>query len=272
MARPTSKRAHLITGGFPPGSFAGHDIDYTRLRLLNMLSDSGLETTVSNDFADIAKWLPGCQLLVTYVAGPFPDGDGCTAINEWLESGGRWIALHGTSGGKAARIPDSYLRRMVKLDHHDSLGCFFLNHPPVRKFSVDVAEHPLTEGIPSSFDVSDELYILEMLDPNLEVLLTTQLEKDPSPEGFGFLYDKDTSLQPDGKTRVLGYLRNVGQGHVIYYGLGHCHTPTTNVQPFVDESVAPDGKTPLTFKGPWETDAFQKLLTNAIEWCTTASN
>jgi len=273
MPRPTKKRAHLIAGGFPPGSFAGHDIDYARMRLLQILSVNGdMETTVSNDFTDIEKWLPTCHLLVTYVAGPFPDSNACAVIDDWVANGGRWIALHGTSGGKAARIPDSHFRRMEKLDHHNSLGCFFLNHPPVRKFSVDVTPHPLTEGIPTSFEVLDELYILEMLDPDLKVLLSTELPKDPSPKGFGFIYEDDTSLRPDGKTRVLGYVRDVGKGNVIYYGLGHCHTPTTNVQPFVDESVAADGKTPLTFKGPWETDEFQKLLTNAIEWCATATN
>jgi len=26
-----NQRAHLITGGYPPGSTAGHDMDYARL-------------------------------------------------------------------------------------------------------------------------------------------------------------------------------------------------------------------------------------------------
>ena len=271
MSPSSSKRAHLITGGFPVGSSAGHDINYARLRLLEMLGEvDDMATTVSSDFEDIEKWLPGCQLLVTYVAGPFPDAKGCAFMDEWLENGGRWIALHGTSGGKAARIPDSRNRRMVKMDHHRTLGCFFLNHPPVRKFTVDVTQHTLTQGLPESFDVMDELYILEMQDTDAQVLLTTEMPKDPSPKGFGFVYDEDTSIQPDGKTRVLGYLRQVGEGSVIYYGLGHCHTPSTNVQPFVDKSVDPDGKTPMVFKGPWETEGFQQLLRNAISWSTTA--
>lgn len=271
MDQRASNRAHLISGGFPPGSAAGHDMDYARLRLLQMLSDAGsITTTVSNDFTDIEKWLQDCQLLVTYVAGPYPDTGRCRFLNEWLENGGCWLALHGTSGGKAARIPDSPRRRMVKMDHHGVLGSFFLNHPPLRRFSVDVAEHPLTEGIPASFDVTDELYLLELQDPNLQVLLTTVLEKDPSPEGFGFDYDKDTSLQADGKTRVLGYLRSVGEGSVIYYSLGHCHSATTNVQPFVDKSVEASGATPKVFRGSWETEAFQQLLRNAIIWSTAA--
>ncbi len=271
MNQPTPNRAHLIAGGFPPGSAAGHDMDYARLRLLEALSDAGsITTTVTNDFADIERWLSGCRLLVTYVAGPYPDAGQCAFINEWLHGGGRWLALHGTSGGKAAKIPNSYGRTMVKMDHHRTLGSFFLNHPPLRRFTVDVAEHPLTKGLPSAFDVSDELYLLELQDPELQPLLTTALEKDPSPEGFGFAYDKDTSLQPDGKTRVLGYVRSVGEGRVIYYGLGHCHTPTTNVQPFVDASIEASGATPMEFRGAWEDEAFQQLLQNAIAWSVSA--
>lgn len=271
MNQRIANRAHLITGGYPPGSAAGHDMDYARLRLLNMLSDTGsITTTVSGDFADIEKWLPDCRLLVTYVAGPYPDPGQCEFMNQWLGDGGCWLALHGTSGGKAAKIPHSLRRTMVKMDHHQTLGSFFLNHPPLRRFTVDVAGHPLTEGLPPAFDVSDELYLLELQDPDLHVLLTTALEEDPSPEGFGFAYDKDTSLQADGKTRVLGYLRSVGEGSVIYYALGHCHTPTTNVQPFVDASIDASGTTPMVFRGAWETEAFQQLLHNAITWSTDA--
>jgi hypothetical protein len=246
-------------------------MDYARLRLLEMLSDEGpIATTVSNDFVDIEKWLEGCQLLVTYVAGPFPDSGQCSYIDEWLRNGGRWLALHGTSGGKAARIPGSPHRKMVKLDHHKTLGSFFLNHPPLRKFSVSVAGHSLTEGVPGSFEVMDELYLLEIQDPDLQVLLTTELEKDPSPEGFGFDYDEDTSLQADGKTRVIGYLRSVGKGGVIYYGLGHCHSETTNMQPLVDKSVDANGRSPKEFRGAWDNEVFQKLLQNAIKWSTAA--
>ena len=34
MSRAKPIRVHLIAGGYPPGSFAGHDMDYVRLRLL----------------------------------------------------------------------------------------------------------------------------------------------------------------------------------------------------------------------------------------------
>ena len=54
MLKPV--RVHLITGGFPPGSVAGHDMDYARLRILQLLQEHPqVGLTVSNDFTDIAK-------------------------------------------------------------------------------------------------------------------------------------------------------------------------------------------------------------------------
>ncbi len=265
--------AHLIVGGFPPGSSAAHDMDYARLRLLQLLqAHGGIHTSVAGDFADVSKWLATSRLLVTYVAGPYADEEQNRCIREWLEAGGRWLALHGTSGGKAAAVGTRRsARRMVKTSHHETLGSFFLNHPPVRKFTVRVAdrEHPLTRGLPDAFEVQDELYLIELQSPtSCHVLLTTELDKDPSPPGFGFVYDEDTSLLPDGKTRVLGYTKQLGEGGVTYIALGHCHSPTTNGQPFVDVSVDPAGTTPLLFRGSWETEAFERLLQNGIAWGT----
>ena len=170
-------------------------MDFVRLRILGLLQqNSQVLTTSGNDFADVAKWLPGSRLLITYVAGPYPNDEQNHFIRNWLEAGGRWLALHGTSGGKAAPVDGKrYVRKMVKGGYHDTLGCFFLNHPPVRKFRVDVADrgHALTQGLPASFEVMDELYLIELQDPaNSHLLLTTVLEKDPSPPGFGFAYDQ----------------------------------------------------------------------------------
>ena len=70
----------------------------------------------------------------------------------------------------------------------------------------------------------------------------------------------------DGRRRVLAYERKTGAGSVVYVALGHCHTPTTNIQPFVDASVDPEGVTPLDFHGSWNAPAFRQLLSNAMEW------
>jgi hypothetical protein len=94
MTENRSCRAHTIVGGFPPGSSAGHDHDFARLRLLALLAEQDVPCSVANDFVDIEKWLPVFQLLITYVAGPYPDARQCRAIQHWLETGGQWLGLH----------------------------------------------------------------------------------------------------------------------------------------------------------------------------------
>src|SRR5947207_1896111 len=131
MADTTPGRAHLIAGGFPSGAMSGHDHDYARLRLLGLLAERDIPASVANDFADVAKWLPLSQLLITYVAGPYPDAAQTSAIREWLAAGGHWLALHGTSGGRAERVEGSRSRRTVKSEHHALLGSYFLTHPPL---------------------------------------------------------------------------------------------------------------------------------------------
>jgi len=264
-------RAHVIAGGFPPGQYAGHDHDYARLRLLQFLADAEVPASVSNDFSDCDKWLTRSKLLITYVSGPYPDAAQTAAIRQWLGEGGRWLGLHGTSGGRAVRVGDGERprRQMVKLDHHEVLGGFFINHPPVRRFNVDVhdAGDLLTRDLPTSFEVIDEPYMIEVQDPaNTRLLLTSPLGPDTSKEGFGFVYDKDTALMPDGKTRALGFTKEVGKGGVCYIALGHCHNAWSNSQPYVDVSVSPDQKTPVPLRFTWETPAFQQLLRNGIEW------
>ena len=53
MSRPDPVRVHLVVGGFPPGSTAAHDMDYARLRLLELLHENPrVLTSVASDFAD----------------------------------------------------------------------------------------------------------------------------------------------------------------------------------------------------------------------------
>ena len=265
MTEIKSGRAHLITGGFPPGSMSGHDHDYARLRLLGLLAERDIPASVANDFADVEKWLPVSQLLITYVAGPYPDAVQCRAIEGWLQAGGHWLALHGTSGGRAERVDGSRQRRTVKTEHHALLGSYFLTHPPICEFRVEVSytASSLTRGLGKSFVVEDEPYFVELQDPgSTQILLTADYGPSAVSPAIGTLYASDTSLQPDGRTRVLGYTREVGKGGVTYFALGHCHNPAIRAARTVD----PTDTTPPTFRGAWETDAFIALLRNAIVW------
>ena len=67
MADIIHHRAHVVAGGFPPGSSAGHDHDYARLRLLTLLAERQNPASVASDFADMEKWLNGW--IMNYVDG-----------------------------------------------------------------------------------------------------------------------------------------------------------------------------------------------------------
>src|SRR5271155_5265731 len=191
MTETNAARAHVIAGGFPPGSMSGHDHDYARLRLLGLLAEREVPASVANDFADVEPWLPVSRLLITYVAGPYPDAAQTRAIRGWLEAGGRWLALHGTSGGRAERVAGFRSRRTVKTEHHALLGSYFLTHPPICEFRVEVRDtgSPLTSGLGTSFVVEDEPYFIELQDPgSTRILLTADYGASGVSPTVGPLY------------------------------------------------------------------------------------
>ena len=266
----TPIRVHVVAGGFPLGKHAGHDIAYARMRILQALqSNEDVHATVGSDSTDCHKWIADCQLLVCYVAGPFADDHEAGVILDWLDDGGRWLALHGSTGGKAERIDrEDGRRRMAKMPYHETLGGFFMTHPPIREMNVTVADHNhvLTHNLPDSFFVKDEPYMIEVIHPDTQILLTTtDIE---APAFVDEIYGSDLSLLPGGKSHALGFARNVGKGAVAYIAPGHCHSPLTNGQTSVHESISPDGVVPLHFRGPWETEPYEQLLKNAIAWGT----
>ena len=270
---PESTRAHLVVGGFPPGNHAGHDMDYARLKLLSAVAEHpSVRTSVSSDFDGLERFLPGCQLLITYTAGPYLDDAANQLVRDWLAEGGRWLALHGTSGGRHEPDPERPgARRMMTMPFHETLGSHFMHHPLLQRYRVDVTDpdHPLAKGLPSSFEITDEPYFVDLLgDEPCRIFLTTDMPKDPTPEDLQLVlsYDHEKALLPDGRSRVVAYTKQLGKGAVGYIAMGHCHSKYSCMQPAVDESIDPEGKTPSQFSGPWENADYQLLLRNAIDW------
>ena len=63
MYEQTPMRVHVITGGFPPGAAAGHDMDYARLRLLELVYEQPhVRATVANDLS-LSRFLSGMMGL-----------------------------------------------------------------------------------------------------------------------------------------------------------------------------------------------------------------
>lgn len=233
----------LIAGG------KYHDIDFARLKLLKLLAeDERVRVRVFEDYENIAA-IDAADMIVTYTCDVIPSLTAQEALKRWLEAGGRWYALHGTSS--ILRLLDDGLwdaPRWAPL-FVDLLGSQFLSHPPIEPYLVTVADagHPLVKDV-EPFETTDELYHLE-LHGDLHVLLETEC----SGPGTGFVEAADAP----GKHPVF-YVKRHGDGAVLYLTLGHCRghydlQPMAEWWPSVDRCA-------------WDLPVFHTLLRRGIDW------
>jgi type 1 glutamine amidotransferase len=212
-----------------------HDFDFARRALLDALYAAGdIRTDVFNNYDDGEAIVRG-HLLVSYTSQVPVADEQCGALQRFLEGGGRWFAVHASNS--VAGNP-----HLPKI-----LGSKFLGHPPYTHFSVKVSrpDDPLMADMPATFEIDDELYVIEHAD-DIEVLLETRWGGEAMRQHF----DEDV--------RPLMYRRKVGQGGVLYLALGHCNRPFDKPRPDMDDR--PD------LRGPWGMPLFQELIRRGIDW------
>jgi uncharacterized protein len=213
-----------------------HDFDFARRALLDALYAAGdIRTDVWNNY-DAGAAIEAGDLLVSYTSQvPVADAQ-CASLRRFLERGGRWFAIHASNS--------------VRDNPHlpGILGSRFITHPPYMHYSVKVSrpDDPLMDGIDTSFDVDDELYVIEQ-QADFEVLLETRW----GGEAFG------GHTFPDA-VRPLMYRHRLGDGGVLYLALGHCNRPFDKPRPESPDS--PDRR------GPWSLPIHQELIHRGIDW------
>lgn len=224
--------ANLICGS----PHRNHDFDFARIRLAQALYDAReIRVDCFQDYENSAAILGG-DLLVTYTSQVSVSEAACAAIRRYLEKGGRWFAMHASN----SVLQNPFLPKI--------LGTRFISHPPYQTFTVQVTRpnDPLLEGM-ESFTVSDELYCIENVTNDIEVLLHTRW----GGEAFG-------GKKFEVADQTLMYRRRVGEGGVLYLALGHANRPYD--KPFPDLPDQPD------HRGPWELTTFRTLVSRGIDW------
>jgi type 1 glutamine amidotransferase len=223
--------ANLVAGS----PARNHDFDFARRALLDALYGAGdIRTDVYNNY-DAGEALEAGDLLVSYTSQvPVADAQ-CHALRRYLEGGGRWFAIHASNS--------------VRDNPHlpGILGSRFITHPPYMRYSVTVSSpgDPLMAGIDATFDVDDELYVIEP-HADFEVLLETRWGGEAMGRSF-----------PE-ELRPLMYRHRVGDGAVLYLALGHCNRPFDNPRPGMPD--APDRR------GPWAMTVYQELVRRGVDW------
>jgi hypothetical protein len=248
MSEKTVERveAYLVAGG------RYHDIDFARVELLKLLGEHPhVRTQVSADYHDI-EGISASRFLVTYTCDLRPTPEQQEALHDFVASGGRWLALHGTNsileftadGVVAPKLMD----RMAY-----TLGSQFIAHPPIQPYKVECVapNHPLVSGI-DPFETDDELYLQEYHDRDkLEPLLETTYSG--MADGFAV-----TDWQ-DADRHLVSYIRPLGKGAVLYNTLGHCRGHW-DMKPAMDYY-------PEIERCSWNLPAYHELLRRGLRWC-----
>ncbi len=242
--QPTTRiDAHFVAAG------KYHDIDHARLEVLKLLAEHPhIRTTVACDYADTAR-LDQCRFLISYTCDLMPSEVEARAIRAWLEKGGKWLALHGTNSILVFTEDGLVDAPDTRPDVMEMLGTQFKAHPPIGKFTIEVADrdHELTRGI-DDFEIVDELY-LSNTTADIHTLMHTRFDG----EATGFVQDKwDNAVVP-----VL-YIRDIGEGRIVYNALGHCrgHYDLPGMQDFY----------PHKEMCAWNYDVYYDLLRRGIGW------
>lgn len=226
-----------------------HDTNFARLELLKLLAEhEDVWVRVAENYNDIDA-IGESRLLITYTCDLCPSVAEQAALQNFIERGGRWFALHGTNalveiaGGKAD-TPDRAPQLMR------TLGSRFVAHPAIETFTVRVTDpaHPLTKGI-DDFELEEEPYYCEFFGDN-EVLLEASYTT-PSSGYVRSDFGTDRESQPQ------MYLHPAGDGQVLYLTLGHC-TGKYDMRPLMDVA-------PIT-RCAWNYPVFYELLRRGIRW------
>jgi type 1 glutamine amidotransferase len=226
-----------------------HDTDFARLELLKLLAeDDDVRASVAGSFADIDA-IAKSDFLVTYTCDLRPTEAEEAALRDFVASGKRWIALHGTNAILEFRVEGLYCPRT-----HDTfmetLGSRFISHPVIEPYTVTVSDpaHPLVAGI-EPFEATDELYLCEYygeVKPLLETRYTGTFHA-------GYIENE----WPGDEPRLVAYTHPVGDGEVLYITLGHC-CGKYDMRPM--QEIA------QVVRGSWENPVYIELLRRALRW------
>ena len=237
----------LVAGGMY------HDIDFARIELLKLLGEhEEFRVRVQPDYED-ADAIAAGSILVSYTCNVRPSEQAQQTIRSWVENGGRWLALHGTNAALDIGTPNGVDAPRVFPLWADTLGSQFVAHPPITPYLVEQSspDHWLVSGI-EPFETDDELYLSEYANRDALVPL---LHTTWSGDARGFV-EHDWTSEPD--QHLVMYLRELGNGAVLYNTLGHCrgHYDMAPMVPYY----------PTIERGSWEQPAYAELLRRSLRW------
>ena len=254
MAGNRTINAYLVAAG------EWHDIDFARLELLKLLAENEkIRVSVAQNYHDVDA-IARADFLVTYTCNLAPSEAEQRALRDFVASGKKWFALHGTNaiinhlGNFRFDCPESYPVLM------QTLGTQFIAHPPIKPFKVRVVapDHELVKGV-GDFETTDELYLCRV-HGKLQTLIETRYSGKFGDDKSGFVVND----WPDDEPRPVYYINRVGSGEVLYLNLGHCRG-------HYDMQTLGIDYYPVVERCAWELPQYYELLRRGIAYCARAA-
>ncbi|MCI0491055.1 MAG: ThuA domain-containing protein [Blastocatellia bacterium] len=186
------------------------------------------DVTASQDCSLISReGLKPFSAVVFYTSGELPiSEEQKAALMDFIKSGKGFIGIHSAT--------DTFYKWA---EFGEMIGGYFDGHPWHEKVNVRVEnpDHPATEHLGASFEITDEIYQFKNFSrERVNVLLSL----DP-----GSVDLTKPGVKRADKDFALAWWRDYGRGRVFYTALGH----------------RPD---------VWQDARFQKLLLGALRWAT----
>jgi uncharacterized protein len=225
LARGPAKRKLLyltLSAGFR------HDVIPFSTGIVKDLGEKSgeFEATIATDVAGFtAENLKNYDAIMFYTTGELPmSNEQKDAFIHYIQSGHGFVGVH--SATDTFYMWEPYL---------NLIGGYFNDHPWHQVVTVDVVDpsDPIVCGLPSSFQINDEIYQISDFQADTSHVL---LKLDP-----GSVDLKKGGVRPRFYGWPMAWTRRDGDGRVFYTGLGH------------EQST-------------WEDPRFQKLLLNGIKW------
>ena len=162
------------------------------------ISAAGFEVKISEDRDDfLAERLNEVDVIVDYTTGGELTDKQASGLLNFIKNGRGFVGAHSAA--------DSFHNCRA---YERMIGGIFLTHPPTipHRFQVIKAGHPCMQGVPDSFTMPEELYLMDYIG-QFDTLLTTDFNSFQLP---------------------IAWVKPYGCGRVFYTALGHGKEQTEN--------------------------------------------
>lgn len=125
----------------------------------------------------------------------------CTTVSELTDAQEKGIVSFVQGGKTAIGIHSATVVNPQHESFIELIGGRFIHHSPFHEFpvKVELRDHPITQGV-EDFSITDELYVLDRVPADAQVLATAYWEEAHQP---------------------MLYVKKHGNGKVLYNALGH---------------------------------------------------